>query len=233
MIMRNHKFLLYINKHKSAFINGFLSITAIVISFFAYNEMNKTNDISKKTLLESQRQFLAVNKPIIMVKQLKLGEGKDYFDLLPYKADTIKAVTFISLENIGTIIAGNVFIHTIWTILRYDGKNLSNNDKKTKPINDFDNLSDICIPPNQSVNRTIVTLFYVPAIYKYKIYDKTRFSIMLNILIYYYPSTLQIPNKEAEKIMYATNITNVILYNRFETSDLFFLDKPTLGMAQN
>lgn len=221
----------FIKKHFGA-LSWALSIAAVIISYISYKETNKTNQIAENTLLESRKQFLAVNKPVLMIKQLRLGEGKDYFEIIPDTDTTVKVISAISLENVGPIMAGNVFIHSMTALLSYDANVLARVESKSKPLNDYDNLSDLSIPPGQSVNRTIVSTFNVSDLDRAKLQQKERLTLMLNMLVYCYSDTIQLPNPEAEKVLYATNITNDIMADRYQTNMLIFLDRPTFDMRK-
>jgi hypothetical protein len=167
-----------------------------------------------------------------MVKQSRLGEGKGYFEIIPVTGTTVKVTSIISLDNVGQIMAGNVYIHSMTALLRYDGKKFALVESKRKPLNDSDNLSALCIPPGQSVNRTIVSTFNVSALDRPKLRQKKKLTLVLKMLVYYYSDTFTLTNAEARKVSYATNITNIMTSDQNETNILIFFDRPALDMKR-
>lgn len=210
-----------------------ISLGAIFFSWRALQVSKKANDIAAQSRIESRRQFLSVNKPIIMVSQLRFGEGKGYFEVLPAEGDKIVIASLISIRNTGSIIAGNVFVHSVNSYLFIDGTKVERMELKNKPLNDGDNHSLIHIPSQEAITRIVRNVFRTPEPFKRGQIAQDRIMLMQNVLIYYYPDTKQTPNKEAEEKLYATNITNSIKYDWYETSLLTFLDKPSLSMPRS
>jgi len=163
-----------------------------------------------------------------MVSPLRFGKGKGYFEILPTEGQKIMINSLISIRNIGSVLAGNVFVHSITSYLFIDGTEVESVEMKNKPLNDGDNLSFIHIPPQEPITKSVRTIFRTPEPFTKGQLANDRIILVQNVLIYYYPDTRQTANKEAEEKLYTTNITNRIKYDWYETSLLTFVDKPSL-----
>jgi hypothetical protein len=202
---------------------------ALYVSWEASKAAKNANFIASQTQVQSTKQFLSLNKPIVMVKQVRFGGGKGYINILSQQNEGVEIATLISIENIGSIVAGNVFIHSVTCHLFINGIEVGKMERKNRPLNDGDNLSLIHIPPKESINKIVVSTFRIPESLHMKL-STTKIELVQNLLIYYYPETIQTPNKEAENKLYATNITNHVKHDWYTTTMLTFLDKPSLSM---
>ena len=207
-----------------------ISVIALYLSWEASKASKNANFIASQTQVQSTKQFLSLNKPIVMVKQVRFGEGKGYIDILSRQNEKTEIATLISIENIGSIVAGNVFVQSVTCHLFINGIEAGRVERKNKPLNDGDNLSLIHIPPKEAINRIVVNTFRIPESLRMKL-STTKIELVQNLVIYYYPDTIQTPNKEAENKLYATNITNHVKHDWYSTSLLTFLDKPSLSMV--
>ncbi len=207
-----------------------ISVAALAVAWRSWQESTKATKIAATALTESQRQYLAANKPIIVATPSRASENGDYFELGRHEGGRLTVTTMVSLDNTGSIIAGNVFIRSVSARLLYGGEEVASLEQDMKPLNAHDNLSLLSIPPGRSVNKVINLRFPLDTQDARLLVSKDRISLSLNLLIYYYSRSIQIPNAAAEEQLYCTNVAHRLFRQSYTTGMQTFLDKPLLGI---
>ncbi len=162
-----------------------------------------------------------MNRPLLVVKQVPFHKGQGFLEIVVDNGK-ILITTVVSIENIGAIIASNMFIHSSTGVLEINGKRSGRDEQKYKPLNPNDNLSALYIPPNQKIERRMTYSFQLPPDLAKENLKKEKISLIQNMLIYYYSDTKPLPHVLAKDVHHATNVTNIIQYNDYVTNMQFF-----------
>ena len=205
----------------AVFISLYYSKKAVKISKESLCESKHANEIAETVRAEAEKRFAAINRPLIIVEPVKSQETKEYFEM-EIGDGKISIVTVISIENGGSIIAGNTFVHSSTGVLFINDKQIARDEQKYKPLNKNDNLSALHIAPNQNHLRGMKYTFQLPHNFPEEEIRKETVGLIQNILIYYYSDTKQMSHELAKDFHYHTNVSHRIRYNGYAPSMQMF-----------
>ena len=199
------------------FISWYISKKAVKISEESLRESKRANEIAEKVRIEAEKRFNTINRPLLIAEPISLKNTNDLF-AMEIDDDKISIIVGISIKNVGTIIAGNTFVHSSTCVLFINDKQIDRVEQKNKPLNVNDNLSALNIAPNQDQLSGMKYTFQLPHNFPKEEIRKETVGLILNVLIYYYSSTKQMPHELAKDYMYHTNVSYRIRYNGFAPS---------------
>lgn len=194
---------------------------AIKMSEESLLESKRSNKIAQEAKDETKKHFATANRPLLIVEQVKSYKTNEYLEI-NIDDDIISVITVISIKNVGSIIAGNMFVHSSTGVLIINNKQIARDKQKYKPLNPNDNLSSLHIPPDQNIMRQMKYKFKLPPGFSKEEIRKETVSLIQNILIHYYSDTKQMPHELAKDFHYHTNVTHNIRYNGYATTMQMF-----------
>jgi len=200
-----------------------LSVIAILISWYhsrkavriseeSLRASKRANEIAETVRAEAEKRFVAVNRPSLIVEPVKSRRTNEFFEM-EMGDGKISIITVVSIENVGSIIAGNTFVHSSTGVLFINNKQIDRDEQEHKPLNKNDNLSALHIAPNQDHLWGTKYTFQLPDNFPEEEISKENVGLIQNLLIYYYSSTKQMPHELAKDFHYHTNVSHRIRYN--------------------